>query len=159
MLILRTATGADGPFLAEVLALAVAWRPGAEPPTVLAEPGVLHYVAGWPRPGDHGLIAEDRGVRVGAAWWRFFRADDPGYGYVRDDIPELAVGVLAGHRGRGTGTVLVAGLAQVARQQGLPGVSLSVEPDNPAWRLYERLGFRDVGTDSTMCLRIPSATT
>ena len=65
----------------------------------------------------------------------------------------------AGHRGRGTGTVLVAGLAQVARQQGLPGMSLSVEPDNPARRLYERLGFRDVGTTSTMCLRIPSATT
>ena len=72
----RPATADDAPFLATMLAVAADWRPGTEVRPVdeiMAIPALAHYVAGWPAPDDHGLVAEgtDRvgGRRqVGAAW-------------------------------------------------------------------------------------------
>ena len=43
---------------------------------------VALYVKGWGRPGDTALIAIDDGFPVGAAWYRLFRRDHPGYGFV-----------------------------------------------------------------------------
>ncbi len=141
----RAARDDDGPFLVEVLALAAAWRPDSVVPTadeVLSDPELAHYVEGWPRPGDLGFVAVDGdGSPIGAAWWRYLTVDDPGYGFVADDVPEIAVGVVAGHRSAGVGTALMDALLAAADEHGLARVSLSVEPDNPARRLYERLGF------------------
>jgi len=49
------------------------------------------------------------------------------------------------------------GLIAEGRASGIPGLSLSVEPDNPARRLYEQLGFEavgGVGGSITMLLRL-----
>lgn len=142
---IRPADAADARFLAEVIGLAVAWRPEATPPTVdevLADPLLAHYVAGWPGPADAGVVAQDaEGRPLGAAWWTFMPAEDPGFGFVAADIPELSIGVVASRRGRGVGTALLRALLDRADDEGLEGVSLSVEADNPARRLYERSGF------------------
>jgi ribosomal protein S18 acetylase RimI-like enzyme len=48
-------------------------------------------------------------------------------------------------------------LLAVAGEHGAPGVSLSVEADNPARRLYERAGFavvREGGGALTMLRRV-----
>ena len=48
-------------------------------------------------------------------------------------------------------------LIRAARDDGFAALSLSVEPDNPAARLYERLGFERVGWfegAQTMLLRL-----
>ena len=48
-------------------------------------------------------------------------------------------------------------LVEAAADDGLPGLSLSVELDNPAVHLYRRLGFEHVGVDGgaeTMLLRL-----
>ena len=141
----RTARADDGAVLAEALAFAAAWRPGTTPlPTaeVLADPSLARYVEGWPRPGDLGFVAVDgHGAPVGAAWWRFLSPEAPGFGFVAADVPELAIGVRPAWRGRGVGTSLLAALLAAADDHGLARVSLSVEPDNPARRLYERFGF------------------
>lgn len=112
----------------------------------MAEPGLAHYVAGWPREDDVGLVAESAEQPVGAAWWRFFDEDDPGFGFVDSASPELAIGVTAEQRGRGIGTQLLTALIDETRARNLPALSLSVEPDNPAANLYRRLGFREIGT-------------
>jgi GNAT superfamily N-acetyltransferase len=93
---------------------------------------------------------------VGAAWYRFLPAHDPGYGFV-PELPELTVGVVPPWRGRGVGRLLVAGLLEEARASGLPGVSLSVEPDNvAALALYRSLGFEEVGgTGGALTLVVP----
>ena len=79
VIVIRPATAHDVTFLCQMLAVAADWRP--DTPTrsvdeVLAEPELAHYVAGWPLERDVGVVAED-GVRpVGAAWWRFFTAQE-----------------------------------------------------------------------------------
>jgi len=110
-------------------------------------PEIAKYVDGWGRSGDLGLIALHKGSdeAVGAAWMRVFTADDKGYGYVSDNIPELGIAVLPAHRGCGVGSALIQRLLGMARGV-YDAVSLSVSNDNPALRLYERLGFERVGT-------------
>ena len=67
------------------------------------------------------------------------------------------MGILPPWRGRGIGTRLLEALLAQARQAGLHTLSLSVEADNQARRLYERAGLRtvdDTGGASTMLLRL-----
>lgn len=122
----------------------------------MAEPQLAHYIQDWPKDGDYGVIAEATDP-VGGAWWRFFSRNDPGYGFVDESIPELTVGVVHAVRGKGIGrAILVEMIAEAARRQ-LRGLCLSVEGDNYAARLYERLGFRrlkETGGAATMLLDI-----
>jgi GNAT superfamily N-acetyltransferase len=144
---LRDATAGDAPALIEALFSAVNW-PGTARLTrddIAADPRLAHYVAGWPRPGDLGLVAVAGGEPVGAAWCRTFSAGDPGYGFVAEDVPEVSMGVASARRGQGIGTVLLDGLVARARARGTRALSLSVEDGNRARVLYERAGFVVVG--------------
>ena len=60
----------------------------------------------------------------------------PGWGFV------LHVAVRPEYAGHGIGTDLVRDLAAVFHARGMENISLGVTSDNPARRLYERLGFR-----------------
>jgi ribosomal protein S18 acetylase RimI-like enzyme len=112
----------------------------------LATPHARRYLNGWGRPGDAGVVAiSEDGQRLGAAWYRLFLADEPGWGFVAVDVPELSIGVVGAARGRGVGGALLAARLELAREQGYRALSLSVDRQNPARRLYERLGFRDAG--------------
>lgn len=113
----------------------------------LASGPLAHYLVHWGRPGDRAFIAEADGCPAGAAWFRLLPGNDRGYGYVADDIPELGLATLPGFRNRGIGTSLLTQLIAQAQQDGYRGISLSVNPRNPAVRLYERMGFQYVHTD------------
>lgn len=112
----------------------------------MADPALAHYVSGWMRPDDLGVVAVDQaGNLVGAAWLRYLPAADPGYGYVRDDVPELTMGVVSAWRGNGVGRALLREVLAAARAVGVLAVSLSVERANVvAARLYASEGFRTV---------------
>ncbi len=87
----------------------------------------------------------------------FSKAGDPGYGFIAAAIPEVTIGVLADRRGRGLGSRLLRELIVLAQIEGLPALSLSVEPQNVAARLYRSLGFVQVGTNggsATMLLSL-----
>jgi RimJ/RimL family protein N-acetyltransferase len=162
---IRPATGDDRAFLGQMLAAAADWRPGVTPrpvAEVLAEPSLGHYVRNWPQPGDVGVIAEDEaGDPLGAAWCRAFPADDPGYGFVSPEVPEVSIGVVATARGQGIGRRLLEALADEARRGGVGRLSLSVEVDNHARLLYADLGFVVVAEADgavTMLLDLGSAT-
>lgn len=109
---------------------------------------LARYAAHWGRLGDSGFVALQREQPVGAGWIRLWPGDDKGFGWVSDDVPELAMAVSPAWRGRGVGTqLLYALLAQACQQH--HSVSLSVRDDNPALRLYQRVGFRSVpGTET-----------
>jgi ribosomal protein S18 acetylase RimI-like enzyme len=157
---LRDADADDLGFLTQMLAVAADWRPGVRGRTtaeILRQPEFAHYVVGWPRPGDCGVVAQLAGEPVGAAWFRFLPSSDRGYGYVADDVPEITIGVREGRRGVGIGSALMRRLVERARSANVGVVSLSVEEDNPAMRLYERVGFiaaNRVDGAATMILRL-----
>lgn len=65
---------------------------------------------------------------------------DKGFGFVNYTIPELAMAVLLGQRGRGIGTQILSGGLEAA-QADFPAVSLNVRADNPVVSLYQRAGF------------------
>lgn len=117
---------------------------GVKPSDVAEDPYLVGYVEGWRLAGCPGVIAEIAGEGVGAAWLRHLGESahsDPVF--VAPDIPELAVAVLPGYQGRGVGTAMVQALLIDVRAR-YSAVVLSVRAENPAVRLYERLGFRTV---------------
>jgi GNAT superfamily N-acetyltransferase len=145
--VIRRATAEDGSFLADMLVEAANWSAEWKKQSrrrVLSAPATAHYVDGWPRDCDLGVIAEADGAPVGAAWLRFLPAADPGYGFVAADVPELTIGVAADWRGRGVGRALLRALAGRARSAGIRQISLSVERKNFAQQLYLAEGYRVV---------------
>src|SRR4051794_14250339 len=78
--------------------------------------------------------------------------------FLRQDIPEITVAVPPGCRGRGAGGELLRALAEAAAASRFTDLCLSVAADNPAMRLYERLGYTrvvlDAGGSWTMRLRL-----
>lgn len=159
---LRTATSDDAEFLVDMLVAAVNWDPAREVASrdqVLADRRTAHYVEGWPQPGDLGVVAVDPGGRpIGAVWLRLFGADDPGYGFVAADVPELSLGVVPSWRGKGVGHALLTEMARRAARSGLTRICLSVERANRARRLYFDEGFTTVesGPDSDTMIKIVS---
>ncbi|MEX0675145.1 MAG: GNAT family N-acetyltransferase [Gaiellaceae bacterium] len=128
-----------------MLVTALFWRRRRPGPLrlVLLLPQVAMYHRGWGRPGDAGFVAEEAGRPIGAVWYRFFTEDEHGDGYVDPETPELAIAVVDGFRGRGVGRRLLEAMHEHARAQDLRRISLSVDADNPARRLYAALGYED----------------
>lgn len=154
---LRGADDFDLPFLERMFVAAADWNPGKAHGEEhwRADPMFEKYLGGWKRDDDFGFIVEADGEPVGGVWMRYFRSDDPSYGFVDEQTPELSVGVLEGFRGRGVGRRLMQAAVDAADR-----LSLSVEDGNRAARLYEQFGFVAVGRvgDSTTMVRAAHGT-
>lgn len=156
---IRAATGADELFLREMQYQALYVAPGEDsfPEAIVDEPNIARYYVGFGgQIGDVGRVAvassgDPAGEPIGAAWVRRSTSDDPSYGYIDDDTPELGIAVTGGRRGAGVGSALLDDLLGV-----LPRCCLSVDSRNPAVRLYERSGFDVVRRDgmSLLMLRV-----
>ena len=74
---LKPLAGNDEPFLWEMLYQAIYVPPGQKPPprSILQEPALARYAAGWGRRrGDLGILAleDETSIPAGAAWLRLF---------------------------------------------------------------------------------------
>lgn len=141
-IVLRRGGAQDIRFLRDMLHHAYYWRE-RDPDT---GPGpVALYVKAWGREGDTAVIALESSFPIGAAWFRLFPADKPGYGFVDVATPELAIAVVPSARGKGVGRKLLEALLARAREAGHGAISLSVDPANDgAIDLYTRHGFAPV---------------
>jgi GNAT superfamily N-acetyltransferase len=108
--------------------------------SVRQQPYLARYALDWGRIGDFGYVASIDSSPIGAAWLRLWLGEDRGFGYIKDEIPELAIAVLPDYRGQGIGTKLLIQILGAAKLK-YPAVSLSVRSNNPVVRLYERTGF------------------
>lgn len=109
------------------------------PRSIINDPRIFVYIKDFGiQSGDLGVVAEQNGQVIGAAWTRII----PAFGHIDVDTPELAISVLPEFRGYGIGTRLLIKLFVVLRANGYVRTSLSVQKNNPAVRLYERLGYR-----------------
>ena len=147
MEVLRPATDSDEDILWHMLFYASHANedPEADLESIRSNPDLRRYVSDWGRDGDLGIIAEQDSRAVGAGWLRLFVGDERASPtFVDDCTPELALAVLPGHEGRGLGTRMLVQLLSQATQR-YPAVALSVRRNNPAQRLYERIGFRRIG--------------
>lgn len=94
------------------------------------------YAEDWGRVGDSGFVAiREEGV-VGAVWWRLWNGKERGFGFVDEETPEIAIGVLPKFQNQGIGSAL---LKRATEERGR--LSLNVRSDSAAVRLYRRFGF------------------
>ncbi len=142
----------DLAFLEEMLFEAFFWDTAAPRPTLAGfreNSEFMKLLGGWGRPGDRAVVAEERGQRLGAAWYRLWTPDLHSYGFVDAETPELGIAVAPAHRSKGLGRALLRALISTARADGFRALSLSVSPSNYARCLYESEGFRKVGESGT----------
>jgi ribosomal protein S18 acetylase RimI-like enzyme len=136
--VLRPIVASDQPFLrdlysqvrAEELA-PVPW-PEAAKRDFLAQQADLqhsHYVANYP--GADLLVIESASIPIGRIY--VYRS--------KNEIRLMDIALVPDWRNRGVGTMLLRELMDEARASG-SSITLHVEPNNPAQRMYERLGFR-----------------
>ncbi len=137
----RKVRAADARALGRVMWSAFRGSPDDEFDTVAdAEIEVLQTLDGkWgPFSADASLVAVIAGEVVAAVLTVF----DDAHGR----IPLLAFAVIAPERqGRGLGGWLIENAVRCLDVVGITELHLAVAPTNPARRLYERLGFMEIG--------------
>lgn len=118
---------------------------------ILREPNISKYLDGFGlKKTDSGFVAEnEENELIAAGWLRLFDSNCKGYGYIDAATPELSIAVLKEYRGKGIGNRILKALIEKAKIDGYSSISLSVDPENTALRLYERAGFNKVGVSGT----------
>lgn len=111
------------------------------PRTILQEPSIWIYIDKFgTKKDDHCLVAVYETYLVGAVWTRCINA----FGHLKDQIPEIAISVYPQYRGKGIGTKLMQEMLCLLRANGYSKVSLAVQKENYAIRMYEKVGFKVV---------------
>lgn len=109
----------------------------APPKEVIQHPDLQIYVSDFGRQSDVCYVAEAAGDIIGAVWTRIIHD----YGHVDDETPSLAISILKEYRNLGIGTQLMKQILTALKAQGYRQVSLLVQKENDAVRLYEKVGF------------------
>ena len=131
------------PLLDDFLYEAIYIPEGGElpPRAVIEEPELQVYVEGFGSgEDDKAVAAEIDGKVVGAAWARIMND----YGHVDDETPSLAISMYTEFRGQGIGTALMQELFEILKDCGYEKVSLSVQKENYAVKMYKKTGFEVV---------------
>ena len=103
-------------------------------------------VDGWQRAGDVGVVGMHGRRTVAAAWCRRFDESEIVSQWADPEIPELAIAVVDGFRGKGWGQRVLEALLVHAREAGYESLDLQVgERNTGALALYRRVGFVPVG--------------
>ena len=116
--VFRTATDEDREAIRRFHALTELWPDGEGELSREFAADDVKYVDHWSAEDDGAIIAEIAGEIAGGAWLRHFTADDPGSGYVSDDVPEVAIAFEPAFTGRGLGKQLMAEVLDFARDRG-----------------------------------------
>ena len=131
------------PLLDNFLYEAIFIPEGIEPPpkSIISSPELQIYVKHFGESKDDcGLVAEVGGKIVGAVWVRIMND----YGHIDDETPSLAISLYKKYRGFGIGTAMMKEILTLLKSHGYSRVSLSVQKDNYAAKMYLKIGFEIV---------------
>ena len=108
------------------------------PKSIVEQPALkIYYQDFGTEKGDICLVAESDNKIVGAVWTRIVND----FAHIDDNTPSLAIAVAKESRGKGIGTRLLNDLLTVLKVEGFLSVSLSVQKENYAVKMYEKAGF------------------
>ena len=113
-----------------------------EPPpfSIIEKPELQVYTENFGKKDDYCLVAEIENKIIGAVWVRIM--DD--YGHIDNNIPSLAISLYSDFRGKGIGTALLESMLLLLKSENYEKVSLSVQKENYAYRMYLKAGFEVV---------------
>ncbi len=102
-------TNKDISFLREMLyeSIFVSHDKAKPPKKILDSPELSKYINDWDKKRDYGLIININKKPGGAAWIRKFSKYNAGYGFINEEIPELAMALKKEYRNKGLGTMLL----------------------------------------------------
>ncbi len=115
---------------------------GVLPRSIIYNPDLWRTIADFGKlQDDYCLVAETEGKVVGAVWVRI--ADQ--YGHLDDETPSFSISLYQEYRGHGIGTELMKQMIKYLKKQNYKKASLSVQKENYAVRMYQKVGFEIVG--------------
>lgn len=148
----RIGTKKDLYFAKEMLFEACFWNSSIERPDYnefFRIPEISRILSDWDRIGDRLIIVENEKENIGAAWYRLWTKENPSYGFVDSETPELGMALIPIYRSKGIGRKLLRELINNVKNDGFKALSLSVDPGNFARYFYESEGFEKVGESGT----------
>lgn len=89
---------------------------------------------------DNCLVSEYENKIVGACWTRIMND----YGHIDNETPSFAISLYEEYRGEGIGTELMLKMLELLKQKRYKKVSLAVQKENYAVKLYKKVGFKIV---------------
>ncbi len=113
---------------------------GVAPPpkTVIHLPELQEYVVDFgKKQHDKAFVAEVEGNVIGVVWVRVMND----YGHIDNNTPSLAMSVHKNYRNLGIGTDLLNQFLTTLKADGYSKISLSVQKENYAVKLYTKVGF------------------
>ena len=112
-----------------------------KPPKAIIEQSELQvYIADFGKEDDWCLVAEVKGKIVGAVWGRIMYD----YGHIDDESPSLDISLYGEYRLLVIGTALMKAILHLLKEKGYKQTSLSVQKENYAVNMYQKIGFKVV---------------
>ncbi len=141
---IRSIEPEEYPLLEDFLYEAIYFPKGAAAPPreIVNQPELAVYITEFGQPDDLCLVAESYGHILGAVWTRILAGKVKGYGNLDEHTPEFAISVKKRFRQQGIGSKLMQEMIELLKRKGYKKVSLSVNKDNYAYRMYQKLGFQ-----------------
>ena len=134
------------PLLENFLYEAIFIPNGVEPPpkSIIYRPELQVYISEFgTNKHDIAFVADIDGKIVGAVWVRIMND----YGHIDDNTPSFAISVYKEYRGKGIGTALMKKILATLKERGYKQASLSVQKENFAAKMYQKLGFQIIGVN------------
>ncbi|WGH76619.1 GNAT family N-acetyltransferase [Tenacibaculum tangerinum] len=116
---------------------------------VIRLPEISLYIDNFgQKENDYCLVADLNNKIIGAAWTRVLAGKIKGFGNVDDKTPEFAISLYKEYRNQGIGTLLMKNMISDLREKGYKQTSLSVQKNNYAFRVYQKLGFETISENN-----------
>ncbi len=140
-MIIREMQRTEYPLLENFLYEAIFIPNGVEPPpkSIIYRPELQVYISEFgTSKHDIAFVADIDGKIVGAVWVRIMND----YVHIDDNTPSFAMSVYKEYRGKGIGTALMKKILATLKERGYKQASLSVQKENFAAKMYQKLGFQ-----------------